>query len=209
MLKILGYSADLEPGRVRSWVLQGLESVQERARPEAVYRRVPIGSGGDRILVDGRLPLESKMLKKVFRPCSHALVFIATLGPAVDGLIAGAEEARMSEAFVLDAIASRMAEGVADAVEQEMTGTLAPQEGATLRYSPGYCDWPVDGQRMVFSIVDGDRIGVSLTGYCLMKPRKSLSGIIGVGPRDQVARTGNACNFCKRLDCDHRRDGMQ
>jgi cobalamin-dependent methionine synthase I len=149
------------------------------------------------------------MLKKVFQPCSHALVFIATLGSGVDGLLAGTEEARVSEAFVLDAIASRVAEGVADEVERKLTGALATQEGATLRYSPGYCDWPVDGQRMVFSILDGSRIGVSLTGHCLMQPRKSLSGIIGVGPSDQVVRTGNACNFCKRTDCDHRRGEMQ
>jgi len=209
ILEILGYPENLGPGRVRNWVLEGLEDVRARARPEAVYRRVPVELSGGCILVDGRLPLESKMLKKVFRPCTHALVFVSTLGPKVDELIAGVEEARVSEAFVLDAIASHMAEKVADRVERELTGALEPGEGATLRYSPGYCDWPVDGQRMVFSVVDGGRIGVSLTGYCLMKPRKSLSGIIGVGPRDQVARTGNACNFCKRLDCDHRRAGMQ
>ena len=209
ILEILGYPANLAPGRVRTWVREGLESVRERARPAAACRRVPIELSGGRILVDGRLPLESKMLKRVFRPCSHALVFIATLGPGVDGLIAGTGEGRVSEAFVLDAIASRMAEGVADEVERELTGALAPGEGATLRYSPGYCDWPVDGQRMVFSILDGSSIGVSLTGHCLMQPRKSLSGIIGVGPRDQVAQTGNACSFCKRKDCEHRRSVMQ
>jgi hypothetical protein len=209
MLEILGYPADFGPGRVRTWVLDGLEDVRARARSAAVYRRVPVESNGGRILVDGRLPLESKLLKKVFQPCTHALVFVATLGPGVDELIAGAEEDRVSEAFVLDAIASHMAEKVADRVERELAGALAPGEGATLRYSPGYCDWPVGGQRLVFSVVDGDSIGVSLTGHCLMRPRKSLSGVIGVGPRDLVEKEGNACRFCKRADCEHRRSVMQ
>lgn len=205
ILSILGYAGNRAPERVLACVREGLAEIRARARPAAVYRRVPVKPGGGRILVDGRLPVDSKMLRRVFQPCTHALVFVATLGPQVDGYIAEAEEARMSQAFVLDAIASRMAEEVADCVEREITGGLAPGEGATLRYSPGYCDWPVDGQRMVFSIVDGGRIGVSLTEHCLMQPRKSLSGIIGVGPRERVAEVGNACRFCRRKDCEHRR----
>jgi hypothetical protein len=206
VLETMGYAAGRAPDRVQSLVRTGLEGVRSHALVKAVCRRIPVEVSGGRILVEGHGSLDSRMLKKVFSPCTHVLVFVVTLGPEVDRLVAEAENDNMSFAFVLDAVASRMAEAAADSMERELTGALAPGEGATLRYSPGYCDWPVEGQRLVFSILDGDRIGVSMTGHCLMQPRKSLSGVIGVGPRHMVAEAGNACKFCKREDCDHRRD---
>jgi cobalamin-dependent methionine synthase I len=145
------------------------------------------------------------MLMSVLRPCSEAIVFVATLGSGVDRLIANAVTDRMSAAFLLDTIASRLVEAVADSVEKMLTDALPPQEGTTLRYSPGYCDWPIEGQKMVFTVLDAAQIGLSLTEHCLMRPKKSLSGLIGVGPRRSVAEAGNACRFCRRLDCSHRR----
>ncbi|GAH91002.1 unnamed protein product, partial [marine sediment metagenome] len=49
------------------------------------------------------------------------------------------------------------------------------------RLSPGYCDWKIDQQKMVFRAMKDDSAGVRLTEECLMLPQKSISGIIGIG----------------------------
>jgi len=49
----------------------------------------------------------------------------------------------------------------------------------------------------------GDYAGVKLTDGCLMIPRKSISGIIGIGPIE--IEKYNPCNTCDKLDCVGRR----
>ena len=76
----------------------------------------------------------------------------------------------------------------------------------TLRYSPGYCDWDITQQRVLFQAMDSAPLGVSLTDECLMVPRKSVSGIIGMGrfEKRQLFKY-LPCRFCTKIDCPSRR----
>ena len=117
-----------------------------------------------------------------------------------------AEDGLILQATVLDAIGSVAAERVADFV-QDRIGEIANDQGLVIsqRFSPGYCDWDLGQQKMVFWAVNGASMGIRLTERCLMIPQKSISGIIGIGPSDGNVEHYNPCNTCDKHDCRGRR----
>jgi len=74
------------------------------------------------------------------------------------------------------------------------------------RFSPGYCDWNVKQQEILFRILKDDTAGVSLTDECLMVPRKSVSGIIGIGDTENGVEEYNPCCTCRKTECPGRRE---
>jgi cobalamin-dependent methionine synthase I len=109
----------------------------------------------------------------------------------------------MVQAAVLDAIGSDAAETLAHVV-QDIIAHEVEGLGISQRFSPGYCDWRVSQQKMVFRAMGGNTAGVRLTDGCLMIPQKSISGIIGIGPADKVGNY-NPCLTCDKSDCKGRR----
>jgi len=57
----------------------------------------------------------------------------------------------------------------------------------------------------MFSMVDGNKIGVELNKSYLMVPFKSISGIYGFGPNDSIDKTRVVCDLCPRENCISRR----
>ncbi|MGA2383712.1 MAG: vitamin B12 dependent-methionine synthase activation domain-containing protein [Gemmatimonadales bacterium] len=113
--------------------------------------------------------------------------------------------------YVLDAMASVAADGLAELAEQRFAALLQgrgwmPSDGAALRYSPGYCGWDVTGQRKLFAFLKPERIGITLTESCLMKPLKSVSGVIIAGPRaiHRIRPTYDFCERCEERTCTGR-----
>jgi cobalamin-dependent methionine synthase I len=74
--------------------------------------------------------------------------------------------------------------------------------GTTNRYSPGYCDWDITEQKKLFGLLPAVFCGISLTESMLMKPIKSISGIIGIGK--EVSFKRYSCNYCKDNHCLYR-----
>src|SRR5437867_2759891 len=44
------------------------------------------------------------------------------------------------------------------------------------RLGPGYLDWPLAEQALLFRLFDGETLPVALNEYCVMSPGKSISG---------------------------------
>ncbi|KAB2838638.1 MAG: hypothetical protein F9K45_11080, partial [Melioribacteraceae bacterium] len=72
----------------------------------------------------------------------------------------------------------------------------------TNRYSPGYCNWKVNEQHLLFSLLPKNFCGIKLTDSALMLPIKSISGIIGIG--EKVKYSEYSCNECNIKDCTYR-----
>ena len=77
---------------------------------------------------------------------------------------------------------------------------------ATPPYGPGQCGWDIKEQRELFKLVDADSAGVTLTDSYLMIPKKSVSGVIGLGPEGDIFKN-IPCDVCDRVDCQGRRTG--
>jgi hypothetical protein len=71
--------------------------------------------------------------------------------------------------------------------------------GVTNTYSPGYCEWPVSDQQMLFSFFPDEFCGVKLTESSLMIPEKSISGMIGAGKK--VKKVPYTCAMCNMTNC--------
>jgi len=162
---------------------------------------------GSIALIEGSIIFKSRVIAKLLEHCPQAAIFLVTIGKYLeetawqlsrDGLIL--------EATVLDAIGSDAVEKVADFVQDRIKKRAEAQELVTSqRFSPGYCDWNIGQQRMLFYALTGNTLGTRLTGECLMVPQKSISGIIGIGPPNDNVENYNPCKTCKRQDCPGRR----
>ncbi len=62
-------------------------------------------------------------------------------------------------------------------------------------------------QSVLFGLVDADAAGVTLLPSMLMRPLKSVSGIVGLGPMPEPGAVGpvSPCDACARIGCHMRR----
>lgn len=161
------------------------------------------------IYLDKGIELKSSKLSKVMKHCEYAVCFIATIGDGVEKELARLTyEERLFDAYILESMGSMAVESMVDAFCKDMeTKYNAQDKGTTLRFSPGYCDWPVAEQKKLFRIIDAGKINVTLTDSCLMHPRKSISGTFGIHPFDgnNSVSPYNPCSDCKKKDCTARR----
>jgi len=162
----------------------------------------------ENLVISPGVRLRSRKMSRTMRSCDRIKVFVATIGPKVEKEIRRlTEENKVSDASILDAIASVAVENTVEKVQSRIEDGLAKEgKRTTLRFSPGYCDWNIREQEKVFSVINGDTIDVSLTDTCLMKPRKSVSGVFGVGNEEDLKkRNMNPCLMCGMKRCIARR----
>ena len=99
-------------------------------------------------------------------------------------------------ALALDGVGSAAVEALAGSAcrgfEQE---AVARGWRPSLPLSPGMVGWTVrEGQAQIFALVDAAEAGVRRTEGGMMVPRKSLSLVLGLGPR--LEAVGSACAYC-------------
>jgi len=208
VLNHIGYGTKHTPSaRIESLVKEYADNICHLIEPSYSYVIRDINSvRGSRIFIEGSVTFRSNVIAQLLEQCQKVDVFVVTIGSRLGDVVRQlAEDGLMVQAAVLDAIGSDAAETLAHVV-QDIIGKEAEAEGLgiSLRFSPGYCDWKVSQQKMVFRAMNGDTAGVRLTDGCLMVPQKSISGIIGIGPRNEV-ESYNPCKTCKKRDCIGRR----
>jgi hypothetical protein len=161
------------------------------------------------IYLENGIELKSPKLSKVMKPCGDAICFIATIGDGVEKEIARlTDEGRLFDAYIFESMGSMAVESMVDAFCKDIEEKYNAQDkGVTLRFSPGYCDWPIVEQKKLFRIIDAARINITLTDSCLMHPRKSISGIFGIYSfdGDNPPTPYNPCSDCKKKNCTARR----
>lgn len=108
------------------------------------------------------------------------------------------------EAYITDALGSLTVENAIGMIQDELAGEMR-KEGLQIsnRYSPGYCNWPLVEQKALFALVGENPTGITLSASSLMFPTKSVSGIIGIGPK--IRRLDYDCMTCNNKTCIYRR----
>jgi len=207
VLSDIGYGPASEPSaRMASLVNDYVENAHQFIAPSFSYvvRDVEMVKG-DTVLVEGGVIFESGVIARLLEKAVKVAVFVLTIGSYLEDAVAQlARDGLVLQAAVLDAVGSDAVERLADSVESHIS-EVAHNQGLAIsrRFSPGYCDWDVSQQQKVFEAMRGDYAGVNLTDGCLMIPRKSISGIIGIGSED--IKHYNPCITCDRHDCVGRR----
>jgi hypothetical protein len=208
VLSRMGYGTTGVPSaRIESLVKEYADNICHLIEPSYSYVIRDVNSvRGARIFIEGSVTFRSNVIARLLEHCPKVAVFVLTIGDRLGEIVRQlSREGFMVQAAVLDAIGSDAAETLAHVVQDIIRREAAAEGlGVSLRFSPGYCDWRVSQQKMVFRAMAGDSAGVRLTDGCLMVPQKSISGIIGIGPADRV-ESYNPCLTCNKRDCIGRR----
>ena len=209
--RTLGYSNGHQPkASIRSLVDEEMVEAYELIHTSCSYQimdikrirrpRVTLVNGTD-------ITLTSEVLSWALYPCEQAVIFVASIGGALEQRVAHLTgEGYGSKAYILDAIGSEATEKTVCYLQDQVREVAKFDDGeTTLRYSPGYCDWDIAQQKVLFKAMDSIPMQVSLSDECVMTPRKSVSGIIGLGWNEKHRLRLSPCRFCTRQDCKNRR----
>jgi len=134
-------------------------------------------------------------------------VFVVTINARLE-----AEASRLMESgdhlrgYLLDRIGSFAVENTAENFENNLrVKHIVENKSISTRFSPGYCEWPTSEQKKLDKILPFKKAGIKLTGSFMMVPKKSISGIIGIGPAKAFAKKRSQCSICDKKDCSFRR----
>jgi hypothetical protein len=211
LLERLGGSKESGFSRsLRSKVRTGAQSLYRIMRPRLLFTKERIKKiERGRIYLHNGVSLKSPKLSRALRDSEELICFLTTIGGDIDFEINRMmRQGRISQAFVMDALGSVAVESVAEQFQRRMERKCSEDDKAvTLRFSPGYCDWPIGEQRKLFELFDSNTAGIELNDSCLMMPRKSISAVFGLYPfsGDSAHPPYNPCVDCPRTDCPSRR----
>lgn len=154
----------------------------------------------DGVILDCGVYLHSKDLAAHLKGCEEVILLAATLGTRVDAVIRRLAVGSVAEGAAAQAVAASLIESYCDDIQSKVdTGNLKQRP----RFSPGYGDWPLEEQKLLFPILDcAKRIGLTLTDGMMMAPSKSVTAIIGLS--EDVACVWNKCMTCGNVNCPYR-----
>ena len=207
VLRYLGYPAGGTPeAHVVARIRRALDSLPPQLCARAMYRIYPVvGASRHRLELAGGTVFTGR-IGEFLGEVEKVAVFLASAGPEI---VAAAEAAMQARDFlgglVFHAIGAALAETMLERTVEHLRARLEPGEAITLPYSPGYCGIPLEEQRILFGLLDASRIGVELLPTLIMRPLKTISGLIGIGPAERVRAYGNPCELCPLADCRMRR----
>lgn len=187
--------------KLRALLERWAPPLRAAAAPRAVWLRAPVGALGDL--------WQGSDIQRHLAGCTEAVLLAVTLGPGADAQIRRAGVGDVAAGAASDALASVLAEQAAEAAEARLRA-LAAAEGLYLtgRYSPGYGDWPIGVQPRIAALLDTPRrIGLCVTGTCLMLPRKSITAALGLSRTPVTGRRAGCAHCALRDKCEYRKRG--
>jgi hypothetical protein len=204
IMRYCGYNGHQPlPDDVERAIAETVADAAVHLRPKGTYSLYPVTARSSRSLSLGAVTIQGQVARFVGQ-AGRVAAFVVTAGSELAEHVAERAGDPL-RGWVLDAFGSWAAEAAADALMRPLALRLQPDEALTLRYSPGYCGMELEEQRAIFQLVDADSIGVSLLPSMLMQPLKSISGLVGLGPRSSIERVRSPCERCPELGCHMRR----
>lgn len=124
------------------------------------------------IRIAGQTIKTSRKICRLMEGAEKIAVFICTAGQGFSDYSGKYnKEGEYLKGYIVDTMGSLVAEKSMDFIQSELEKQVLP-EGMkiTNRYSPGYCNWPVDDQKQLFSLLPANACDISLSASCLMVP---------------------------------------
>jgi hypothetical protein len=147
------------------------------------------------ILLENGSMLTGPLVTSHLAGAQRVVAAICTIGPELEETVTHLLGEDPLFALALDGLGNAAVESLA----QQVCAHLAEQiqtEGLKIStpLSPGNLEWPVEiGQPQIFAMLEPFEVGISLTTGGMMKPKKSMSFIVGLGL--EMPQTG-MCEVC-------------
>jgi hypothetical protein len=181
------------------------EGLNEIKGTGLIFDNIVVKEKGSSVFAGGQEFIVGKTVSKELEGSDRLFIFVCTAGKTISersaNLLKGEDPVL---GYIYDVLGSTIVEAAADRIQNILQQEMK-SEGCNItnRYSPGYCNWPVSEQQKLFSLFDGIACGITLTSSALMKPIKSISGIIGIG--HDVKFREYQCELCSSKNCVYRK----
>ena len=206
-LRYLGAGAN-PPEELRQQAASVAEELAAQVQPRYTYQVFPLTREESGFRLEGTdLLLSGRTAERMLPQCSQAVLMACTLGAKFDAMVRAAQARSMARAVILDACGSALVEQGCDEAERDIAARF-PGLYLTDRFSPGYGDLPLSLQPAICGLLDAERrVGIHVTSSFLMNPSKSVTAIIGLSNKPQIARI-RGCAWCAMRDtCTLRKGG--
>jgi len=209
VVALFGYGAGRKaPARFLDTLEKMRELCFSLAQPRGTYAVYEIAEAkNDGVVMLGGREFSGKILSHVLSGSEMVALSIVTIGDKVEKKASElAEGGDLLASIVLDALGSLSLVGASSSLMGDIFENEAVPRGYSLTspFGPGQCQWDIKDQRTLFSLVRGESVGVILSPSYLMIPKKSVSSLIGLGPKDAISRI-TSCEVCNRKDCPGRK----
>jgi hypothetical protein len=206
--EVIGYEKGETPETISELIERAFETAEEICNIRAEYIVYPYVRFQE---IDRTIEINNirfnikKIVYGQIKRSESIAVFLCTAGKEISDLIKKSmKEGDLLEGYIYDIIGSRIAEGAADLMQNNLKSEIEKKGSKiTNRYSPGYCGWDVAEQHKLFQLVPDNFCRIKLTDSALMDPLKSVSGIIGIG--ENVRFNQYTCGLCEATDCTYRK----
>ena len=193
---------------IRSAADYSIKKASKLVSPKALFLKKKVSAlKADHIELDGDIKLSGKSLSRYIAGAECVYLFLVTIGPAIETEASGLMNSSDGlTGYILDRVGSIAVEALAGEIEDSIRREHeAKNKSVSMRFSPGYCDWPVVEQLELDKILSFSKIGVKLTDGLMMIPRKSISGMVAIGPKGLFSKAKSQCGICKVKECSYRR----
>ncbi len=213
VLNFMGYS---DTSKARKPVLKIADEQMARAdtfaEPWATAIEVPLcGIENDKIhLKHGveQLVLHSEQLPKILRHADSVVILLASAGNLVTQESKRLmEDGKLGQALAMDAVGSAMVVEAMKALTDQVSAEAQQRGyGTTLRVGPGYTGWHFGDQAILFRFFEGfTDLPVTMSDGIMMRPQKSLLGMVGLNPGAKNAPEIEPCRLCDLKSCAMRK----
>jgi len=215
VLRRVGYKEKkvVPQGKIGEILKEAVSLGYQLAKPLVLYARFTIKGMDEKGLVlegGSRLNIGSRV--KLWEGAEYMTAALCTIGAGLEQSTSELfSKGEFMLAYMLDGVGSVAIDSLVVQVQQ-LICQMAHQSGmiAGPRLSPGSKGWPLEEQRVLFSLLPAEKISLRLTERCMMIPQKSISSCIGSG-HEQVwkglesEKVLNPCQLCNMANCLYRR----
>jgi len=176
---------------------RALEEGRTLLQPKTLIRELDVEVlRHERLVLDSGLFLSGELVSDHLGPAERIVLILCTVGGSLETHAAEMSKENIVYGLALDGVGSAAVEALANNICKHFEDQ-AVQNGlqSSIPISPGMVGWPVNkGQLEIFEILEPAQIGVRLSDYGLMIPRKSLTMVLGFGPT--MKTDGRTCDYC-------------
>ncbi len=207
--RYLGYGKRIADAKTEKTIDICMLEAKRHMHPREIHKTFNLLRDDGSLRADAEnLEFKGDSIRSHLSESNLCMIMAATLGPEIDQTIRYISKTNLSEAMIMDAVATTAIEAFCDEIESSVSSE-ARRDGfyATRRFSPGYGDFPLSVQPHILRALDTPRkIGLSSTENFIMIPRKSVTAIIGF-QAFPAPLTQPYCKTCTPgLSCPYRKD---
>ncbi len=185
VLKRLGYGSGSPPlsPPMEKILDEEIENASLKIDSRGMYLNLPLNSiSGENVkMCDSAISFKSSYLSRHLMGCFRVTLFACTIGSGLEERIRWYfSKKEGTKGFILDGIGSVAVEGLAEKINLAITEKAEEEGYSTVsRFSPGYGDWRLSDQKIIFGLLRPEQIGIDLNERYLMIPEKSITAVVG------------------------------